>query len=286
LRKRLSDPIKGKVNDMKLGVMADLTISPDEEMKKIAGMGFETCQLCTPWNDEGLTDALAQKVVEASRKYNVKITSTWCGWPGPSKWNFYEGPLTLGIVPSCYRFDRMKSLCRGSDFAKKIDVPNVITHVGFIPENPNDPDYHGTVEAVRFVAEHCKRNDQYFLFETGQETPVTLLRIIDDVGTGNLGINFDPANLLLYGKANPVDALDIIGKYVRDVHAKDGEYPTNGKALGEEKPIGQGRVDFPLMIKKLKEMGYDGSLTIEREITGDQQIKDIMAAKEFLRRLI
>jgi L-ribulose-5-phosphate 3-epimerase len=271
---------------MKLGVMANLVENQDAEMKRIADMGFTTCQLCTPWQDEGLTDAVAQGVVEASHKHGIEITSVWSGWAGPAKWNFYEGPLTLGIVPSCYRFDRMKTLCKAADFAKKIGVSNIITHVGFISENPNDPDYRATVEAVRFVAEHCERDGRYFLFETGQETPVTLLRIIEDVGTGNLGINFDPANLLMYGKANPTDALDIIGKYVRDVHAKDGEYPINGRELGEEKPIGQGRVDFPLMIRKLRDLGYDGALTIEREITGEQQIRDIQAARDYLGRFI
>ena len=131
-----------------------------------------------------------------------------------------------------------------------------------------------------------KANGQYFLFETGQETPVTLLRTIEDIGTDNLGINLDPANLILYGKANPVDALDVFGKYVRDVHAKDGLYPTDGKHLGRETPLGEGKVDFPRLIAKLREVGYDGSLTIEREISGEQQLKDILRGKALLEELI
>jgi sugar phosphate isomerase/epimerase len=111
--------------------------------------------------------------------------------------------------------------------------------------------------------------------------------VIEDVGTGNLGINLDPANLLMYGKANPVDALDIIGKYVRSVHAKDGEYPVDSRNLGAEKPIGQGRVNFPALIAKLKETGFDGSIIIEREIPeGPEQDKDILNAKAFLEKLI
>ncbi|KYH38344.1 MAG: hypothetical protein AYL31_011640 [Candidatus Bathyarchaeota archaeon B26-1] len=89
----------------------------------------------------------------------------------------------------------------------------------------------------------------------------------------------------MYGKANPVDALDIIGTYVRGVHAKDGEYPTNGRELGKEKPIGEGRVDFPALISKLKALGYRGALTIEREISGPQQIEDIKRAKAYLEAL-
>ena len=79
-----------------------------------------------------------------------------------------------------------------------------------------------------------------------------------------MGINLDPANLILYGKSNPIDALDVFGEYVRDVHAKDGCYPTDGKNLGKEMPLGTGKVNFPAFIKKLKEIGYDKTLTIER----------------------
>ena len=134
---------------------------------------------------------------------------------------------------------------------------------------------------------HCKNNGQFFIFETGQETPVTLLRFIEESGLDNLGINLDPANLILYGKANPVDALTVFGKYVKDVHAKDGNYPTDSKHLGEQKKIGEGSVNFPALIAKLKEIGYDGNLTIEREIDNDAQRNfDTIDAKIMLEALI
>ena len=133
---------------------------------------------------------------------------------------------------------------------------------------------------------YCKNNNQYFLFETGQETPVTLRRTIEDIGFDNVGINLDTANLILYGKAHPLDAIDIIGKYIRDIHAKDGCYPTDGKNLGQEKAIGDGIVHFPALIEKLRQIGYDGTITIEREIEGDEQTRDILKAKELLEKLI
>ena len=174
----------------------------------------------------------------------------------------------------------------GSDFAKKLGVKNVATHVGFLPENPESERYRAVVSALKTVANHAKDNGQYFLFETGQETPVTLRRTIEDMGTGNVGINLDPANLVMYGKANPIDALDVFGEYVRDVHAKNGCYPTEGRHLGVEKPLGEGVVNFPLFIERLKDMGYDGTLIIEREISGEEQIKDIKNAKVYLGGLI
>lgn len=261
----------------------------DEKIgEKIAfarSLGMETCQL-NCWDKNSFTDEMAEKILTACKEHGMKISSLWCGWSGPAMWNFYEGPKTLGLVPEEYRKMRVEELKLGSDFAKKLGVENLVTHVGYIPENPNDPTFTDVVLAVREVAERCKENGQYFLFETGQETPVTLLRTIEEIGLDNLGINLDPANLIMYGKANPIDALDVFGKYVRDVHAKDGRYPTCGKELGPETPIGEGKVNFPAFIKKLREIGYDGSLTIEREISGEQQIKDIKAAKKLLDELI
>ena len=194
--------------------------------------------------------------------------------------------MTLGLVPREYREVRLQQLLNGSDFARKLGADQVATHVGFIPEDPNMELYGEVVQAVRTVAERCAQNEQYFLFETGQETPVTLLRTIHDVGLDNLGINLDPANLIMYGKANPVDALGVIGKYVRDVHAKDGCYPTDGRTLGCETPLGEGMVNFPALIKGLQALGYDGAITIEREISGEQQIADIMKAKALLEACI
>ena len=148
------------------------------------------------------------------------------------------------------------------------------------------PNFHSFCVAVRTVAQHLKKNGQYLLFETGQETPVTLLRCFETVGMDNLGINLDTANLILYGKANPVDALDVFGKYVRNLHAKDGCYPTNGHDLGIETRLGEGKVDFRALFSRLKELGYDSHVTIEREISGPQQLADILDARNYLQTII
>src|SRR6202521_1292644 len=108
----------------------------------------------------------------------------------------------------------------------------------------------------REVWGYCKRSGQNFRYETGQETPITLVRAMQDVGLENQGVNFDLANLILYGKANPVDAMEILGPYVQGIHAKDGMWPTNPKELGQEVPIGKGRVDFPRIIAQLKKINY------------------------------
>lgn len=271
---------------MQLGVLTSLNHNIRDNLRAVRELGLDTCQLKC-WNSAYLTDELAAETVAAAAEYNITITGFWVGWDGGnSVWNFTEGPLTLGIVPVAYRSERVKMLLRGAAFAKKIGVTDVITHAGFLPENPCTTEYHEIVSTIRYIAKTLLKNEQFFLFETGQETPVTLLRIIEEVGTGNLGINLDPANLLMYGKANAVDAVKVFGKYIRGMHGKDGEYPTDPRRLGVEKPLGQGSVDYPRLIAALKEAGYDGAITIEREIAGDQQIADILMAKAYLEELI
>lgn len=270
---------------MKIGVLVPLTENIEEEFEKVYNYGMNCCQLAR-WGSDIFTPEMAERIVKASEKYDVEVTALWCGWEGPAKWNFYEGPLTLGLVPPEYRFQRMQTLMKGSDFAKMINVNQMITHVGYIPEVPVTVEYNGVVNAVRAVANKCKENGQYFLFETGQETPVTLKRMIEDVGTDNLGINLDSANLVCYGKANPVDALDVFGEYVMNTHIKDSLYPVNGRDLGEEVKVGEGKVDYPTLIKKLKELNYQGNLIIEREISGEQQVKDIKDTKIYLEKIL
>ena len=144
-------------------------------------------------------------------------------------------------------------LMEGSDFAKKIHVTDLATHVGYMPENPYDPKYEEVLVACKAIVEKCKENGQNFLFETGQETPVTLKRAIQDI---------------------------------EKAHGKDGKYPTDGHHLGDEVPLGQGKVNYSAFIAKLKEIGYQGDITIEREISGEEQKKDIRMAKELLDKLI
>lgn len=262
--------------------------SVDEMSKKFNDMlseGFDNCQLISwvpaLWTDENA--AILKKMIDET---GVTVSAFWCGWEGPCVWNFYEGQTTLGLVPPEYREMRIKNLCDGADFAAKLGVKDVVTHMGFIPENPNDPQFPLFCDAVRKVAEHLKRNGQDLLFETGQETPVTMLRCFETVGTDNLKVNLDTANVILYGKANPVDALDVFGKYVAGLHAKDGFYPVNGRELGTETRIGDGKVDFTALFRKLKELGYDSYVTIEREIDGEQQTEDIRYAKKYLENII
>ena len=269
---------------LEIGVLVTLTDRPAEALQQVAALGLGSCQVCS-WDPNIWTDRTGDRLLAAREETGVTVTTFWAGYTGPAIWDFIEGPATIGLVPREYRPLRVEQLKRAAEFAARFKLPSITTHVGFLPEDPNDTLFTETVAALQEVAGRCAELGIEFWFETGQETPVTMLRTIERVDTGNLGINLDPANLIMYGKANPVDALDVFGRYVRGVHAKDGEYPTNGRQLGVEKPLGQGRVGFPALLGKLAELGYEGALTIEREISGPQQTEDIKRAIELLKGL-
>ena len=272
---------------MKIGTIVRFQDINDiaDKLKNLRDNGFDNCQM-TSWESEIRTPENLKILKGLLKEYGITISAFWIGWGGPRAWDFYEGQKTLGLLPREYREMRVQELCQGSDFAKGLGVKDIVTHMGFIPENPFDPEFEPFCDAVRVVAEHAKANGQHLLFETGQETPVAMLRCFEVVGTDNLGVNLDTANLILYGKANPVDALDVFGKYVRGIHAKDGCYPTNGHNLGCETKLGEGKVDFRGVFKKLHELGYDGYVTIEREISGAQQLVDILESREYLQNII
>lgn len=271
---------------MKLGALIMLNSETATKMRKLKELGLETCQLCC-WDHEFFTEEKAKEIDEVREETGIIITELWGGWSAPRVWNFKEGPITLGLVPEAYRAKRLDELKRCADFAKRLNITDMITHAGFIPEVMYSKEYYGTLVALQEIVGYCKSNDLYFDFETGQETPITLKRMITDLNSDNIGVNFDPANLICYGKANPVDALDVLGPYVRGVHGKDAMYPVaDPYHTGEEKPLGQGQVNYPAFVPKLKSFGYDRSITIEREIEGDEQIADIKMAKEILEKLI
>lgn len=267
---------------LRLGLIIGIGPDPDASVAKVHNLGIPTCQAYF----EEFPAGLAPRVKQALEKYRIEATSVVVGGPGKEAWDFYQGPLTIGLVPRETRAARVAHIKQASDFAKQCGIAAVQTHCGFIPENPNDPVYAETVSTLRELATYCRNNGQSFRYETGQETPITLVRTMQDVGADNQGVNFDLANLILYGKANPVDAIEILGPYVQGIHAKDGLWPTNPRELGQEVPIGKGRVDFARIISRLKELNYRGAVTIEREVSGPQQIEDVRAAKTYLEKLI
>lgn len=271
---------------MELGLLIVPFGNPEEHFRRVREIGFAHCFLSLDGYIDGFTPQLAKQFLGLLAKYHLTATSVEVVGPGPRKWNFSRGPATIGLVPPATREARIDALRQVSDFAEQIGVSQVQTHCGFIPEDPGNPLYESTVEAIHELARHCQSNGQEFLMETGQETPTTVSRTLRDVAMPNVGVGLDTANLILYGKANPVDAVDILGPHIRSVHAKDGRWPTDPSELGEEVLIGKGRVDFRAVLSGLRRVGYQGTITIERETSGPQQVSDIRDEKLYLERML
>ncbi len=274
-----------KKRPMELGVLSSFTEDGSNPFDVIARYGVATTQL-NNWDMSKWTRENAEKVKRDLKSSGVRLAALWTGYSGTVIWDLIDGPDTMGLIPEYTRKRRIADLKAGADFAAMVGAPAIITHCGFIPETPKCHLYMEVLDALGEIAEYCQKLGLEFWFETGQETPVTLLRTIEDIGLPNLGINLDTANIILYGKGNPVDALDVFGKYVRNLHIKDGFYPEDGHKLGRHCPIGEGKVDFEKVITKLHEIGFTGELVVEREITGEQQAKDIMAALDYIGKLV
>jgi L-ribulose-5-phosphate 3-epimerase len=255
---------------------------PDATMKTVKSLGMSVCEIY----NENLDMEVAEKVAAAAFRQGIRIAAMITLGPGDTVWDFYDGPWTIGLVPRQWRQKRVEHMKRASDFAKKAGIPAIETHVGFIPETPKDPLYRETVTALQEVVAYCKGNGQQFFYHAGQETPVTLLRTMTDVGLDNQRVGLDTANPVMYGKGNPVDSVEVLGKHLGLVNFKDGLWPVNGKDLGSETPIPKGKVDFPRLVWKLKEVGYQGPMIIEREISGPQLIADVRAGRDYIEELL
>lgn len=271
---------------MALGLLIKPFPNPEAKIALVHELGLPTCFLSLDGYLGKFTPELAKQMSGLLDRYQVVATTAEVVYPQPLKWNFLEGPSTIGIVPRSTRTARMDALRQTSDFAKMLKIGRLQTHCGFIPEDPHDPLYGESVLAIRALCDHCAGNGQHFLMETGQETPTTMLRMIKDVDRPNLGVGLDTANLILYGKANPVDAVKIIGPYVQAMHAKDGKWPTDPARLGEEVVIGRGDVDFSNVLTELHALGYKGAVTIERETSGPQQVADVRNEKLYLEHIL
>lgn len=268
------------LNDITLGLITKAN-NPEEDFKTIRDLGFSTCQL----EIKEYSPELAKELRATLAKYKLSPTTLICMGPGSYKWNFTEGPSTIGLIPPEFREARTKRLHDGIDFCKEVGIPAVHAHFGFIPENPKDVLYLEFIQIMKGIGEYAKGKGVDIYFETGQETPITLLRAIADIGTGNLFINCDVGNLVMYGKSNSLDGVKLMHQYIKTFHAKDGMYPTDPYALGKEAPIPTGEVDFPAIISYLKQINFKGDITIECELSGDSN-DYIVNTRKYLQGLI
>jgi len=221
-------------------------------------------------------------------EYNIALTAVFGGFEGESYADIPTVAKTVGLVPPETRAARTQELKEIADFASRLGCNVVGLHVGFVPHDKSSPLYREVLDVTREVCDHCTGNSQALHLETGQESVEGLLGFIQDVERDNLHVNFDPANMILYGNGEPIDALKKIGSHVRSVHCKDATWAENpGEEWGAEVPLGEGAVGMESYLRTLDELGYTGPLTIEREIASEpeRQKAEIGQAINLLRQL-
>lgn len=270
-------------DDISVGIITKVN-NPEEDLKIVSELGFRTCQVRVPDNVFSLE--LAERLKAVLKKYNLKASSLSTSGPGPCSYRFLDGPSQCGLVPRENRSARVARLIEAVDFCKAAAIPSLISHFGFVPGNPQDALYQEFVETMRSLSEYALKQGVAICMESGTETPVTSLRVIEDVGTGNLFVNYDTANYVRYGTSNPLDGLKVVGKYVKQIHAKDGNYPTSAYELGDEVPIPTGEVDFPAVVSYLKQLSFKGSIIIEYELPSESKDAYFLKTKSYLEKFI
>jgi sugar phosphate isomerase/epimerase len=249
-----------------IGVFTSVDAGLGVKLEVAHELGVPTIQLHAPAK-QSRTQAHADKFLARLREYGIRLTCVFGGFEGESYADIPTVARTVGLVPPETRAERTQEMKEIADFAKVLGCDVVALHLGFVPHDTGAPLYQEVLEVTRHVCDHCRKNGQNLHLETGQETADALLQFIQDVDRDNLFINFDPANMILYGTGEPIEALKKVGRYVRSVHCKDGTWAANpGKEWGQEVPLGEGDVGMENYLRTLGEIGYDGPLTIEREI--------------------
>ena len=270
-----------------IGVFASIDAGLGVKLEVVQELGIPTIQLHAP-QKATRTPEKAEEFLARLSEMRIVITAVFGGFEGESYADIPTVARTVGLAPPATRAARTQEMNEIADFARLLGVDMVALHVGFVPHDPSDPLYQGVLQATREVCDHCKANGQRLHLETGQEPADVLLQFIGNVDRDNLFINFDPANLILYGLGEPIESLKKVGKLVRSVHCKDAKWAAKpGEEWGAEVPFGTGDVGAESFLRTLKELGYDGPLTIEREIAQepDRQKAEIGGAVQLIKEL-
>jgi sugar phosphate isomerase/epimerase len=272
-----------------IGVFTSVDAGLGVHLEVAQELGVPSVQIHAP-HQQTRTEETARSFLGKCADAGITITAVFGGFDGESYADIETTKRTVGLVPENTRAARLREMKEIADFARLLGCFTVALHIGFVPEDTDSDSYKGLLDVTRELLDHVLKNGQQLNLETGQETADHLLRFIGDVGRDNLFINFDPANMILYGTGDPIEALKKVGRLVRSVHCKDGKWAPEGqrgKTWGTEVPLGEGDVGMETYLRTLKDISYFGPLTIEREIAHDRerQKADIGQAVRLLEEL-
>lgn len=273
-------------SDYPLGVFTSIDAGFGVPLSTAKELAIPTVHVHSPHGDN-MSESAAAKFKAACEEAGITVTVLFAGFDGDSYASIAETARTVGLVPRETREYRSKLMLDIAAFGRQIGCLTLGTHIGFVPADRTGEDYRDLVKTVQGVLDVLADHGQKLHLETGQETARHLLDFIDDVGRDNLRINFDPANMILYGTGDPIEALRTVGEFVGSIHCKDAVAAASnvrGTEWGREVALGDGEVGMKTYLETLKEIGYVGPLTIERELSNEpqQQRADIEQAINIL----
>jgi sugar phosphate isomerase/epimerase len=260
-----------------IGVFTSIDAGLGVHLEVARELGVPTVQIHGP-HKENRTPAAAESFLKKCEQAGIGVTAVFGGFDGESYADIATTARTVGLVPESTRAARLQEMKEIADFARVLSCSTVALHIGFVPADRSSASYRNLLDTTRNLLDHLTKNSQQLNLETGQESADHLLEFIADVKRDNLFINFDPANMILYGTGNPIEALEKVGSYVRSVHCKDAKWATpesRGNRWGSEVPLGDGDVGMETYLRTLDRLGYHGPLTIEREIAHDPERQKI-----------
>jgi sugar phosphate isomerase/epimerase len=275
------------VEPLAIGVCSwSLQVKSVPELKKLLGeLGIDVVQIAcgdphhAAW-EEG------ERLPEVALGAGFRMTGAMLGFPGED----YTTPQTIqktgGFGDPALRSERLKRLEWALARTRALGLTDLMLHAGFLPE-PGNPDRKPFLDTLAKVSSLAEAKGVTVAFETGQETADLLRRTLDDLKCPNLKVNFDPANMLLYDKGDPIRAVEILGPDIRSVHVKDANRTKVPGAWGEEVPLGQGQANIKKFVQTLKKVGYKGPLCIEREVGNQKErMRDVAHGIRYLRECL
>jgi L-ribulose-5-phosphate 3-epimerase len=275
------------IEPLAIGVCSwSLQVKSVPELKRLLDrLGIDVVQIAcgdphhAAW-DEG------DRLPEAARAAGFRMTGAMLGFPGED----YTTPQTIqhsgGFGNPATRPERLERFQWALDRTRALGLSDLMLHAGFIPE-PGKPDRKPFLDTLARVADLAKAKGVTVAFETGQETADLLRLTLDELKCPNLKVNFDPANMLLYDKGDPLRAVEVLAPDIRSVHVKDANRPTTPGQWGEEVPLGQGQVNIARWVQTLQKVGYRGPLCIEREVGNqEERLADVAHGIRYLKECL
>jgi L-ribulose-5-phosphate 3-epimerase len=253
--------------------------NPDQLLVKMRDIGLARlqCALDPVRENQSVWGRLAEDCAAAK----VTLVSGMFGTIGEDYSTLESIKLTGGLVPDHTWEKNWSNIQVSVDLAKRLGLKLVTFHAGFLPHKESDPAFRKLYDRIARVADLFAASGIDLGFETGQETAVTLRAFLEKLNRPNVGVNFDPANMILYDKGDPIQALRVLGPWLKQCHLKDAVKTKVPGTWGEEVPVGTGQVDWQAFFRTLRELRFDGHLAIERE-AGAQRVADIRTARRYV----